>query len=168
MRLKIASVLLLAGTVVGCASNPPPPPPMAAAPEPMPAPAAPPPMMAPMAGAYRGTGEVQGGSSACRQPKGRQTAQVRNDMISVAGLRGRIGPDGAITGRNLSGSVTGGTADVMVKRGRCTYHYTLTNSSGMSGSSSMPMNDSSGMPMNGSSSMPMGEPMGSGSSRTGM
>ncbi|MBV8912571.1 MAG: hypothetical protein JOZ05_05960 [Acetobacteraceae bacterium] len=74
MRLKIAGVLLIAGTVVGCASNPPPPPPMAAAPEPAPAPAPPPPPAAPVAGTYRGN------------------------------------------------------ADLTVTRGRCTYHYTLSNS----------------------------------------
>ena len=130
MRLKIATVLLLAGTVVGCASNPPPPPmPMAAAPEPTPAPMTPPPPMAPMAGIYRGSAEVQGGSSYCRPPAGAQRAQVRNGMINVAGMRGRIGPDGAVSGRNLSGTVSGDTADLTVKRGRCSYHYMLTHGS---------------------------------------
>lgn len=158
MRLKIASVLLLAGTVVGCANNPPPPPPpMAAAPEPMPA-AAPPAPMAPMAGVYRGPGTASG-SSACRNPRGMQNARVRGNVITVANARGAIGPDGSVSGRNISGTVNGNTADITVKRGVCEFHYTLTNNAaprGMSSSSSMPMNNSS-MPMGGSS-MPMNTP----------
>ncbi len=134
MRLKLASVLLLAGTVVGCASNPPPPP-MAAAPEPMPA-AAPPAPMPPMAGVYRGPGTAQG-SSACRNPRGMQNARVRGNTITVAGLRGTIGPDGTVTGRNLSGSVMGNMADVTVKRGSCSFEYKMTN--GSAASSSAPM-----------------------------
>lgn len=124
MRLKIASVLLLAGTVVGCATTPPPPPPMAAMPDPMPAPAPMP--MAPMAGSYRGSAEAMGGT-ACKAPRGTQTARVRNNMITLAGMRGRIGSDGMVAGRNISGTVNGGTADVTVKRGKCSYHYTLSN-----------------------------------------
>ena len=124
MRLKIATALLLAGTVVGCASNPPPPPPMAAAPEPMPA--APPPPMAPMAGVYRGPGTATG-SSACRNPRGMHNARVRGNTIMVAGLRGMIGPDGSVTGRNLSGNVMGNMADVTVKRGSCSFEYKMTN-----------------------------------------
>ena len=135
MRLKIASVLLLAGTVVGCANNPPPPPPMAAAPEPMPA-AAPPPPMAPMAGVYRGPGMAQG-SSACRNPKGMQNARVRGNTIMVLGLRGMIGPDGTVTGRNLSGTVMGNMADITVKRGSCSFEYKMTNGKPMA-----PMSDS--------------------------
>ena len=42
-------------------------------------------------------------------------------------MRGKIGPDGTVTGRGLSGTVSGGTADLTVMRGRCSYHYTLTN-----------------------------------------
>lgn len=129
MRLKIASVLLLAGTVVGCASNPPPPPPMAMAPEPAPmaAPMAP---MAPMAGTYRGKGEAQG-SSSCRTPKGMMTARVRGNTIMVAGMRGMIGPDGTVTGKNLSGTVSGNMADVTVKRGVCMFEYKMTNGKAM-------------------------------------
>ncbi len=126
MRLKLATVLLLAGTVVGCASNPPPPPPMAAAPEPMPA--APPPPMMPMAGVYRGPGMATG-SSACRNPRGMQNARVRGNTIMVAGMRGMIGPDGTVTGRNLSGTVQGNMADVTVKRGSCSFEYKMTNGS---------------------------------------
>lgn len=142
MRLKIASVLLLAGTVVGCASNPPPPPPMAPPPEPAPAPA-PPQAQAPMNGTYRGMADYSGDDRRCHAPRGNQTARVRNGSITVAGLRGKIGPDGSVTGRGLSGTVNGGTADLTVMRGRCSYHYTLTSgsgtgaSSGMSGGSSM-------------------------------
>jgi hypothetical protein len=131
MRLKIASMLLLAGTVVGCASNPPPPPPMAPPPEPAPAPA-PPPRAAPISGTFRGMAESSSDASGCRAPRGTQTARVRNNTITVAGLRGNIGPDGSVTGRGLSGTVNGGTADLSVTRGRCTYHYTLTNSAASS------------------------------------
>jgi pyruvate/2-oxoglutarate dehydrogenase complex dihydrolipoamide acyltransferase (E2) component len=127
MRLKIAGVLLIAGTVVGCASNTPaPPPPMAAAPEPAPAPA-PPPMAAPASGTYRGTAELTSDQRGCRPLHGSYTARVRNNTITLAGVRGKIGPDGTISGGGLSGTVNGGTADVTVTRGRCTYHYTLNN-----------------------------------------
>jgi hypothetical protein len=131
MRLKIASMLLLAGTVVGCSSNPPPPPPMAPPPEPAPAPAPPPPA-APISGTFHGMAESANDASGCRPPRGTQTARVRNNTITVAGLRGTIGPDGSVTGRGLSGTVNGGTADLSVTRGRCTYHYTLTNSAASS------------------------------------
>ena len=135
MRLKIATVLLLAGTVVGCASNPPPPPPMAAAPEPMPA--APPPPMAPMAGVYRGPGVAQG-SSACRNPRGMQNARVRGNTITVAGVHGMIAPDGSVTGHNLSGTVMGNMADVTIKRGACSFEYKMTNATAPKPMSSMP------------------------------
>jgi len=125
MRLKIAGVLLIAGTVVGCASNPPPPPPMAAMPEPTPAPA--PPMAAPASGTYRGMAELTSDQKGCRPMRGSQMARIRNNTITVAGMRGRIGPDGSVSGRGLSGSVNGGMADLTVTRGRCTYHYTLNN-----------------------------------------
>jgi hypothetical protein len=125
MRLMIAGVLLAAATVAGCSSNPPPPPPMAAAPEPAPAPPPPPPP-APTSGTYRGTADLTSDAHGCRALKGSQTARVRNGAITVAGLRGRIGPDGTITGRGLSGTVNGNTADVTVTKGRCTYHYTLS------------------------------------------
>ena len=148
MRLKIATVLLLAGTVVGCASNPPPPPPMAAAPEPMPA-AAPPAPMPPMAGMYRGSGTAEGGKS-CRASK-MQSARVRGNTIMVGGMRGMIGPDGMVTGRNLSGSVMGNMADVTVKRGKCTYEYKMTNGKAMAPMSSDTM-PSSSMPSDGTPS----------------
>ena len=148
MRLKIASVMLLAGTVVGCASNPPPPPPMAMAPEPAPM-AAPPAPMAPMAGVYRGPG-MASGSSSCRNPRGQQNARVRGNTITVAGMRGMIGPDGTVTGRNLSGTVSGNMADITVKRGACMFEYKMTNNSGMSSSSGM--SGSSSMPSDGTSS----------------
>jgi hypothetical protein len=125
MRLKIASVLLLAGTVVGCASNPPPPPP----PPPEPAPAPAPAVMAPTPGLYKGTADLSAPARGCHAPHGTQTARVRGMTITVAGLRGMIGPDGAVTGRSISGTVTGGSADLTVKRGKCSYHYTLASAS---------------------------------------
>src|SRR5207237_52741 len=107
MRLKIAGVLLIAGTVVGCASNTPPPrpPPMAMAPEPAPAPAPPPAMAAPSSGTYRGTAELTSDQRGCKPLTGSYTARVRNNTITVAGVRGRIGPDGTISGGGLSGTV---------------------------------------------------------------
>jgi hypothetical protein len=126
MRLKIASVLLLAGTVVGCASNPPPPPPPAPMPAPMPAPAPAPQVMAPMNGTYKGMAETTG--HRCRAPHGMQMARVRGMNIMVAGMHGKIDKDGTVMGRNLSGTVNGGSADLTVKRGRCSYHYTLSHS----------------------------------------
>ncbi len=60
-----------------------------------------------------------------------QTARVRNNMITLGNLRGRIGPDGTVTPvghAGLSGTVNGGTADLMVMRGQCNYHYTLNHS----------------------------------------
>jgi hypothetical protein len=80
-----------------------------------------------VSGTYRGTADATPDQSGCRPLRGAQTARVRNGTITVAGLRGRIGPDGTITGRGLSGTVTGGTADVTVTKGRCTYHYSLTS-----------------------------------------
>ncbi len=130
MRLKIATALLLAGTVVGCASNPPPPPPpMAEAPPP---PAPPPPPPAPMTGTYRGMADLAADAPAsCHKMNAPQTARVRGGAITVAGMRGTIGPDGSVTptgrGANLSGTVSGGTADLMIMRGRCSYHYTLNH-----------------------------------------
>ena len=123
MRLKIAGVLLAAHGRWLLAAIRRPPPPMA-------------PCLsrlrlrrrrrvAPTSGTYRGMAESSSdGGSACRAPRGTQTARVSNNTITVAGLRGNIGPDGTITGRGLSGTVNGGTADLSVRRGRCTYHYT--------------------------------------------
>ena len=138
MRLKIASVLLLAGTVVGCASNPPPPAPMPMAADPAPM-AAPPAPMAPMAGLYRGKG-MASGSSSCRNPKGMMSARVRGNVITVAGMRGAIGPDGTISGKNLSGTVMGNMADVTVKRGVCMFEYKMSNGK------PMPMGDTMSTP----------------------
>jgi hypothetical protein len=128
MRLQIAGVLLAAMTVVGCSSNPPPPPPMAAMPEPAPAPPPPPPM--PATATYRGPAALVSDAHGCRQLRGTQTAHLSNGVITVAGLRGRVGPDGAITGQNttghsISGHVEASLADVTVSRGHCTYHMTL-------------------------------------------
>ena len=129
MRLKIASVLLLAGTVVGCASNPPPPPPPMPMAEPAPMPAPTPAPMMSSAGTYKGMADLAGRARGCKAPKGVQTARVRGSSIMVAGLRGTVGADGTVSGRNLSGTVNGGTADLMVKRGKCSYHYSLSGGS---------------------------------------
>ncbi len=134
MRLKIASFLLMAGTVVGCASNPPPPPPpMAMAPEPAPMPPAPAPVMSGGTnGVYRGMAELAPEAPRrCRKMTAMQTARVRNGMIALGGMSGKIGPDGTITaagrrGGGLTGTVSGNTADITTMRGGCSYHYTLT------------------------------------------
>jgi len=84
-------------------------------------------MAAPASGTYRGTAELASDQRGCRPMSGSQMARVRNNTITIAGMRGRIGQDGTVTGRGLSGTVNGGTADLTVTRGRCTYHYTLNN-----------------------------------------
>ncbi len=131
MRLKIATFLLMAGTVVGCASNPPPPPPMAMAPEPAPMPA-PAPMMGAMDGMYRGTAELSPDAPRRCRKMGATTARVRNGMITMGGMSGRVGPDGAIMasgrrGGGLTGTVSNGVADITTNRGGCSYHYTLNH-----------------------------------------
>ena len=129
MRLKIMTALLLAGTVVGCASNPPPPPPpMAEAPPPP----APPPAPVSMDGTYRGTASLADGAPrSCHQMTAPQTARVRNNVINVAGLHATVGADGTIApvGRNhqLTGTISNGTADIVIVRGHCSYHYTLNH-----------------------------------------
>jgi len=130
MRLQLATVLLLAGTVVGCANNPPPPPPpMAAAPE-MPPPPPPPP--GPTAGRYMGTADLASDApTSCRKMGAQQTATVRGNMVMLGGMRGRIGQDGTVTpvGRSgVSGTVSGNTATLTAMRGRCSYTYNLTHS----------------------------------------
>lgn len=127
MRLQLATFLLMAGTIAACSSNPPPPPPPPMAMnEPAPAMQAPtPPPPAPsMSGVYRGTAELTDGGRRCRR-MGAVTARVRNNAITVAGARGRIGSDGAVSGRGLSGNVSGNAADLTLARGRCHYHLTL-------------------------------------------
>lgn len=129
MRTKILSFVLMAGTVVGCGSNPPPPPPMAAAPEPMPM-AAPAPM-GPMAGRYTGTADMNADMPrGCAKMTRPMTAIVRGTTVSFAGVRGMIGPDGAVMSRGrgakLSGMATAAGMDVTLMKGKCTYHYMLT------------------------------------------
>ena len=129
MRMKLVTALLLAGTVVGCASNPPPPPPMAEAPPPPP-PA--PMMMGPMAGMYRGMSDTTDLPRGCA--KMTRPAAVRvagNNTFTLNGMRGMIGPDGAISSRpmrggKLSGMATASGLDVTMMKGKCTYHYMLT------------------------------------------
>ena len=131
MRLQIATILLVAGAVVGCASNPPPPPPMAAMPE-APPPPPPPAPAGPMAGAYKGMADLGADAPArCAKMTRAQTATVRGTTISLGGMRGKIGADGSVTpiGRSgLTGTVNGNTADLTAMKGKCSYHYTLTHS----------------------------------------
>ena len=131
MRTKILTFILMAGTVVGCASNPPPPPPMAAAPDPTPAPAPAP--TGPVAGKYTGTADqatdLPRGCAKMTRPV---TVTVRpNNTFVLAGVRGSIGPDGTISSRgrggSLSGSGTSAGLDVTATKGKCVYHYQLTH-----------------------------------------
>lgn len=128
MRMKLLTALLMAGTVVGCASNPPPPPPpVAEAPTPPP----PPPSVGDVSGTYRGMAELADGSGPrCAKLTRAQTVRVRNNAFTLMGLRATIAPDGSITSTGRGGSVTGmasGTGlDLMTMRGKCNYHYTMT------------------------------------------
>ena len=129
MRMKLITALLLAGTVVGCASNPPPPPAMAEAPAaPPPAPMA----MGPVDGIYKGMAELAADAPRrCAKMTRTQTVRVRNSSFSVMSMRGTVGADGAVTtratrGGSLSGTASGSGLDLMVMRGTCSYHYSLT------------------------------------------
>ena len=133
MRTKILTALLLAGTVVGCATTPPPPPPMAEAPPPPP----PAPMMmsGPMTGMYKGMADT-----AAELPRGcakmTRPVSVRvmaNNTFTLNGARGMIAPDGTITSRasrgmSLTGMASPTGLDITSMRGKCTYHYMLTKS----------------------------------------
>ena len=128
MRTKILTFILMAGTVVGCASNPPPPPPMAAAPPPPP----PPPMvMGPFDGVYRGTPTLTAESPArCAKMNRPVTVRVmRNNSFTAMGMRGTIGPDGMVssTGRggSLAGNAANGTLTLTSTKGPCTYTTVL-------------------------------------------
>jgi len=60
-----------------------------------------------------------------------QTVRVRNSGFTLMGMRSTIGPDGAIStsarrGGSLSGTSSGSGLDMMVMKGTCSYHYTLT------------------------------------------
>ena len=89
MRMKLLPFLLLAGTVVGCASNPPPPPPMAEAPaarrrRPLPS------HSAPMAGIYKGMAELAADAPrGCAKMTRTQTSRVRGNSIVLTGVRAR-------------------------------------------------------------------------------
>ena len=129
MRTKIITFLMLAGTVVGCASNPPPPPPMAMAPV-APAPAPMPMASGPVAGIYRGTPTLADGAPrACAKPRPTTVRVMRNNTFTVMGMRGMVGPDGNISGgrrSNVSGNVSGDTMNLTAMKGRCSYSATLT------------------------------------------
>ncbi len=130
MRLHLATILLAAGTLAACASNPPPPPPMAPMADATPMTPAPAPMMSgPAAGVYRGTSEATGTlGRRCTRPGPVTVRVARNNTFSVLGMRGRVGPDGTVSsGRRggLSGTVANGSMDVNVS-GRCGYHVTAT------------------------------------------
>jgi len=127
MRLKLATFLLMAGTIAACSSNPPPPPPMAEAPPPA---VQPPPPTPPADGLYRGTAQKTSDDRRCHDLHGNQTARVRNGTVTLMGQRGAVAPDGTITPAghsSLAGSIANGTMDVTANRGRCSYHFTLTH-----------------------------------------
>ena len=128
MRTKLVTALLMAGTVVGCATSPPPPPPMAMAPmTPPPAPM----MVGPVDGVYKGMAEL-----ATDAPKGcvkmtrTQTVSVKKSMFYMMGLKGMVGPDGAVTstprrGMSVMGTASGTGLDLTAMKGKCSYHYML-------------------------------------------
>lgn len=130
MIAKLAMFAVVAAGVGACASNPPPPPPMAMAPEPAPM-AAPAPMrMSGVEGVYRGTSEASGTlARGCRAPGPVTVRVLRNNTFTALGMRGRIGPDGAIAsagrGSALSGNVQGDTMTVSTT-GRCAYNVVAT------------------------------------------
>ena len=128
MRNKFLMSILMAGTVVGCASNPPPPPPMAAAPAPMPAPA--PMMMGPVDGVYRGMAELAADAPrSCRKMTKMQTVRVRNNAFVMGKTKVTINPDGSLTAAGRNASMINGTGnnglDFTSMQGKCSYHYTL-------------------------------------------
>ena len=133
MRIKLLTVMLMAGTAVGCASNPPPPPmaPMADA-TPAPAPMAPMASGGAMSGKYTGVADAGTLPRGCAKMTRPVSVTVRpNNTFSLAGLRGMVGPDGTISSRgrggSLSGSATGSGMDVTATKGKCSYHYMLTH-----------------------------------------
>ena len=132
MAAKYALFAVLAAGVAGCASNPPPPPPMAMAPEPAPVTAPPPPpaRVSGVEGVYRGQSEAAGTlARGCRAPGPVTVRVLRNNTFTALGMRGRIGPDGAISstgrGSSLSGNVQNGTM-TLTTSGRCAYTVNAT------------------------------------------
>ena len=130
MRTQWLTCILLAATVAGCAGNPPPPPPpMAEAPPP-----APPAAVGPVDGTYKGAADLDSDSpSRCRKMTAMQTVRVRNQAFAIAGMRAKIGQDGAITANarrnnSLSGNADGSKIEVKLTQGQCTYHYDLVKS----------------------------------------
>ena len=132
MRIKLLTVMLMAGTAVGCASNPPPPPPMAPMADATPAPAAPMASMGSMGGMYTGTADAGTLPRGCAKMTKPVSVMVRpNNTFTLAGLRGMVGPDGTISSRGRGGSLSGSTTsagmDVTATKGKCSYHYMLTH-----------------------------------------
>lgn len=133
MRTQLLTFLFMAGTVVGCASNPPPPPPMAEAPPPAPAPMPAP--MGPVMGLYKGSPELASDApaSCARMSRAVSVRVARNNTFVLGGMRGSVRPDGTITsrgGRNMSmmGTASASGLDITQMRGKCNYHYMLTKS----------------------------------------
>ena len=131
MRIKIITALLLAGTVVGCASNPPPPPPMAEAPPPPP----PAPMvMGPVDGLYKGMATLADGAPrGCAKMTRAQTVRVRANSFVLMGVKATIAPDGTITaptrrGTSVMGTATPGALSVTAMKGKCSYSYAMSKS----------------------------------------
>ena len=129
MRTKLITFLLLAGTVVGCASNPPPPPPMAEAPPPPP----PAPVMAgPVDGIYKGMATLaEDAPRGCAKMTRTQTLRVRNNSFALMGVKAMIAPDGSITsaarrGTSVTGTASAGNLQLAAMKGKCSYSYALT------------------------------------------
>ena len=128
MRTQWLTCALLTTVVAGCAGNPPPPPPMAEAPPPAPA------AVGSVDGTYKGAADLDSDSpSRCRKMTTMQTVRVRNQAFAIAGLRAKIGQDGAVTANarrnnSLSGNADGSKIEVKLTQGPCTYHYDLVKS----------------------------------------
>ena len=127
MRLKFAACLIMGSGLAACAG--PPPPPMAAA-EPAPLPVAM--AMTPPDGMYSGTVvSTDDSRRRCRKLPATARSQVRDGTFALQGVRGKVGPDGSVTGAGrqgmtMSGMFSNGTLDVTTMGHGCGYHYSLT------------------------------------------
>lgn len=130
MRVNLGVFMIVAGTIAGCASTPPAPPPMVAMEAPPP-PAPAPVMATPVDGTYRGPVMSTADSRPrCRKMPAVASTRVRNNVFTLGGMRGRVGPDGAVTmaarrGTTVSGMLANGSLNVTTMSGGCGYRYTL-------------------------------------------
>lgn len=126
MRTKLLSLLFLAGTVVGCASNPPPPPPMAEAPPPPP-----PASIGPVDGMYKGMATLAADApKSCAKLNKPQSVTVKNNTFMISGLKVMVAPDGTMTaaprkGTSLTGKAFPGGMNFTLVKGKCSYDFAM-------------------------------------------